>query len=569
MTSPLPLPKCAGVRAALVRVWPALALAVCVYLPWLGSPLFLDDWHLLWMASQADWSWSGLVHSFTFLDPGSIVTWNLPAGPAYHYFRPLVVALLKVEYAVFGTAPWGYHMVSLVLHLVSVVLVGLLTIGVTGSERVGRLAALLFALQPHNVASVNWTAGQTEALGAPLMLAALVSYVAARRGGFLLHGWTLMFTALACLTKENAVLVGAYAGVLELTLLVLGPEGWREWLKRAVPGLGALAVLLGGFLVYRFFVFDSGGGLIEPYFTSPAADGFVLFAAAKMVHYLGALITTAPIVPLFGTQFIAEHPLALASGGVVGVSFLVLLGRKVVDPRTLWLGLGWLAVAFLPTLPILASDLYPYFAGVGYALLLAGALAREGRVARVLLVSLVALYLVSTTGRGLLYHVQGVADRTAADDIEADNGGPLDEPATLLFVNMPVAVSHVTSNLRLRSGNPDILGVLVTLTPEWALPEAGPEVQCLGPAHVRIGPPPGHDRLFETPEEWNVHLYREPLVQGKRYETDHGFDAEPLWDGDGVVALDLRFDSSLSGSGVHIISYYLADDGRLAHRMCP
>jgi len=54
MTSPLPLPKCAGVRAALVRVWPALALAVCVYLPWLGSPLFLDDWHLLWMASQAD-----------------------------------------------------------------------------------------------------------------------------------------------------------------------------------------------------------------------------------------------------------------------------------------------------------------------------------------------------------------------------------------------------------------------------------------------------------------------------------------------------------------------------------
>jgi hypothetical protein len=554
---------------SIVRVWPALVLAVVAALPWLWSPLFLDDWHLLWKASHADWSWSGLTGAFTFLDPGSISTWNLPEADAYHYFRPLVVALLKLEYLAWGTVPVGYHLVSLVLHLISILLVGRLLALVIGSEPVGRFGAIFFALQPHNIATVCWTAGQTEALGAPLMLAALVCYVSARRGrGRWYFAGSIAFTILACLTKENAVLIGACAGVWELHLLLSGEESRRQWLNEALPRLTALGLVLVGFLVFRFWVFDSMGTLGEPYFTSPLSTGFLIFASAKMVHYLAALITTIPIVPLFGTQFIANSPLILIGGAGLAVTFFVVVARRASRRKVAALGVGWMTVSFLPTLPILASDLYPYFAGIGYALLLAGALVGPGKLLRALRIALIVFYLASSFGRGLLYHTQGVADRTAVQNIESDNSGPLNHPVTLLFVNMPVSVSHVTSHLRLRAGNADIQGVLVTLTPEWTLPTSGPEVECLGPKHVRIGPPPGRKSLFASPEEWNVHLFRVPLEQGKRYETTLGFDAVPRWRDDEVIALDLYFEQPLSQSQLRLFSFYLDDNGNLAHRVC-
>jgi hypothetical protein len=569
-----------GLRAALTRAWPALLAAVVLTAPWLGSALFLDDWHLLWKASQADWSWEGLSRAFTFLDPGAILTWNLPVAPAYHYFRPLVVASYKLDMALWGLTPLGFHLESLLLHLGSVVLVGALAARVTGDGRVGRLAALLFAIQPHNPAAVCWTAGRTEALGALLMLGALLSYVIARQERRpRLLGWTLALTALACLTKENAVLVGGFAGAWELTRLTAAwraarggegeaPETLREWARRALAPLAALAVLLIAYLVYRFGVFDSLGALGEPYFTSPLSPGFAGFALTKSIYYLAALVTTAPIIPLFGTAFLLEQPAVTAAAALVVIVALWGLARAARGHRVTLLAGLWVALAFLPTLPILASDLYPYFAGVGSSLLLAAALADRTRARRVVLIGLVALYALGYTGRGLLFHVQGEIDRVVREDVERDLGGPAPEGLRLLLVNLPISASHVASHLRLRAGHGDVTAVLVTLTPEWAAPPAGPEVACLSPDHVRIGPPPGHEALFESKEEWNIHLFRVPIDPTRRYGTPHGFQVAPVWEGAHAVALDLHFDPPLTNSHARIYSFYQDKDGHLAHRKC-
>jgi len=556
----------AGVRAAILRVWPALVVAGVACAPWLASPMFLDDWHLLWRASEAPWTWAGLRDGFTFLDPSSISTWNLPTAPAYHYFRPLVVASFKLDLSLWGLSSIGFHGTNLVMHGVTVILVGQLAARISGDERLGRIAAILFAIQPHNVAAVCWTAGRTTSMGAMWMTAALLSYVTARqdrRPG--LHGVALVFTALACLTKESAVLVGVLAAFWEV---LHGPGPLRTRWKSTVASLLPLGILLVAFAAYRLLWFDSVGTLSEPYFTDPTGPGFLAFAVAKLAHYSASILTAIPVVPIFGTAFLLEHPALI--GGIIVATVAVAVGvhRAGAGQRGRYFGGFWMAAAFRPTLPILASDLYPYFPGIGLAMILAAALARPTPGRRIALVVLVCFYLAGFAGRGLLYHVQGVTDRAAMEDIERDLGGAPPEDATLILVNLPVAASHVTSHLRLRADRGDIHGVLATVTPEWAVPTAGPAVECSAADGIRIGPPPGHEALFASPEEWQIHLFRIPLIEGKTYRTDLGVTATPRWRDGRVDALDMRFDESLARGRYRVYNFHQAEGGPLVHRVC-
>lgn len=557
-----------SLREAVARVWPALLLAVVLNAPWLASSMFLDDWHLLWKAHEAEWTWHSLSSSFTFLDSASISTWNLGEIPAYHYFRPLIIASFKVEMWLWGLSPVGFHAVSLLLHLVSTVLVGALVFAMKGERRLARVGALLFAIQPHNVASVLWTAGRTEVLAAPLVLAALLCFVAyTRRPLRRMQVGALLFTAVACFVKESVVLVGGFALLWEVHLGRTLKTPLRQWFKVAVPRLTPLALLLGGYLAYRFLVFDSGATLREPYFTDPASWSFPLFALAKTVHYLTALLLTIPIVPIFGTQFLLDHPVLLLLSLTLVTAALWLGARKANRNRLSALCLGWLAISFLPTLPILASDLYPYFAGIGFAMLLAGVVGSDTRRARIALVSLVALYCLSYSARGLLYHTQGSYHAAAMADVEEDLGTPTPPGTRLLLINMPVSVSHLASHLRLRSGHGDVRAILATVTPSWVIPTSGPRLLCTSDRTVRIFPSEGHDTLFDTSEEWNLQLFRLPLQQGKSYTTPYGFTATPLWAGDKVLALDLSFDNPLSIGSHRLYSFYLDDSG-LAHPVC-
>ena len=556
----------AGLQAALGRAWPALLLTVAACAPWLASPMFLDDWHLLWKASQAPWTWAGLRDGFTFLDPTSISTWNLPAAPAYHFFRPLVVASFKVDMALWGLAPAGYHATNLAMHLVTVVLVGQLAARVSGNDRLGRIAAVLFAIQPHNVAAVCWTAGRTTSMGAMWMITALLCYIVARQDRRpALHVGALFFAGLACLTKENAVLIGVLAALWEV---LHGPGPLRTRWRSSTLSLMPLAILLTGFAVYRLAWFEEVGILGEPYFTAPTGAGFYVFAIAKLAHYAVGMLTTLPLVPIFGTGFLLDHPALTAGVAFATVFVATVVHRAGVGQRGRWYGGFWMFAAFLPTLPILASDLYPYVAGIGFAMILAAALARPTRGRRIALIVLVCFYMAGFTARGLLYHVQGVTHRAAVAEIEQDFGGPPSTEAHLVLVNLPVAASHVASHLRLRAGRPDIHATLATLTPEWTLPIAGPSVECLSPHAVRIGPPPGHDALFETPEEWHVHLFRTPLVPGWSYRSKRGLTATPRWTDGHVDALELHFDQSLEDEDTRIYSFYRTGDGPLIHRVC-
>ncbi len=406
--------------------WPGLIAGALVALPWLPSPLFLDDWHLLQRAHDTPWTWHGLVHAFTFLDWRSIESWNLPARAPYTYFRPLTVASFKLDLALFGPSPIAMHLVNLALHLGSVALVAAIALRIGRDLRTARLAALLFAIQPQDTVAVIWTAGRTEVLTTTLILAAFLAWLIAReerRVGWL--GVAIGLQALACLAKETAVLLAAGIIAWEIAQRIAGglhpaPDTLAQdpLIPSAVEGGAVQAGHVGGqvsptpqqypdtdvsgskwstgrardrlrdalvwdapvlavavaYTLWRLAYFDPGSTLTQPYYLSPASAGFASFFGTKILYQLFSLFTTAFVVPVLGVQLLRAHLVALVAVVLIVVLGLVLLLRgHGRDPLT-WLGLLWLGASLLPTAPLPAIDLYLYFGSIGFAFAAAAAL---------------------------------------------------------------------------------------------------------------------------------------------------------------------------------------------------
>jgi tetratricopeptide (TPR) repeat protein len=98
-----------------------------------------------------------------------------------NYFRPLVVALFVAEVRIFDVAPGPMHLISLGLHLINTLLVGLLARSLFGETPGNKkrslfagVAMLVYGLHPVLIEPVAWIASQTELSVTLFMLLGLV-----------------------------------------------------------------------------------------------------------------------------------------------------------------------------------------------------------------------------------------------------------------------------------------------------------------------------------------------------------------------------------------------------------
>ena len=149
------------------KVWrvvaPLLLVAVTVvaYLPALGAGfIWDDDSHVT--DNETLRSGDGLLRIWT----------ELGATPQYY---PLVHTTFWVEHHLYGTRPFGYHLVNVLLHALNALLIVALlrSLGVPGAWLVG----FLFALHPVHVESVAWVSERKNVLSGAFYLAAALAYL--------------------------------------------------------------------------------------------------------------------------------------------------------------------------------------------------------------------------------------------------------------------------------------------------------------------------------------------------------------------------------------------------------
>ena len=212
------------------RVLPGVLLVLCVILAYLqvGRAGFIWDDNIYITENPLLTAPDGLWRIWFSLDAPS------------QYF-PLVYTVFRLEHALWGMAPAGYHWVNLLLHVVNALLVWrLLTrLRVPGAW----LGAALFALHPVQVETVAWVTelkNVSSLFFILLSLLAWIEFVEDRpKPAWGYYALALIFYGLALSGKTTAcTLPAALLLILWLRHQPIGIARWLQVVPFVVMGLG-------------------------------------------------------------------------------------------------------------------------------------------------------------------------------------------------------------------------------------------------------------------------------------------------------------------------------------------
>jgi len=209
-------PEQAASRLDRARVLLITALVACATLPYLNILVngFVYDDDSQVMHNPYVRSFQHLKEIFT------THVWSFRGLTSIgNYYRPMMTLGYLVCYRIFGMRAYGFHLVSLLLHVLIVCLVFVLTERLTGDRVCAFVAGALFALHPVHTESVDWIAAVTDLEVTFFCLLTFGFFLAVakpggRRSEPMLAAMGVNFL-LALLSKEQAMTLPALATVYE------------------------------------------------------------------------------------------------------------------------------------------------------------------------------------------------------------------------------------------------------------------------------------------------------------------------------------------------------------------
>jgi protein O-mannosyl-transferase len=168
---------------------------------------------------------------------------------ASNYYRPMMNVLYLIVYQCFGPAPWAFHLLNLLFHAATTVLVFFLALRLMpqgeDSHAPRRLlaplaGALLFAAHPVHTEAVAWVAGIPDL---SFTLFYLLSFYFFLGSGAKERGLSLFFFFLAALSKEPALTLPLVLVAYDLAFN-RGRLAAGDWAKRHLPYLAVVVVYL-------------------------------------------------------------------------------------------------------------------------------------------------------------------------------------------------------------------------------------------------------------------------------------------------------------------------------------
>ena len=304
------------------------------------------------------------------------------AGP---YYRPLFNVALIVNYALFGLQTFGWHLFSLLTHLLAVFLVYRLARQRPLPREAALAAALLFGLHPAHSESVAWVAALPDPMAAVLILASLLLYERHYHGqakSKAALGASIALAFAAALSKEVAVMFAVFLFVRELLDRAPGQSlggALTQAAKRAAPYF-AVVVL---YVAMRYAVL---GFLRQDDATSARITQFevLLTIPSVLLRYVRMLFVPYPLAVVYNSTYVTSAADPRFWGAALAV--VVILAAAAWLVRRSAVGRRALAFTIIFILPVLnpkafrpqeslLHDRYLYLPSIGFCLLIAMALA--------------------------------------------------------------------------------------------------------------------------------------------------------------------------------------------------
>jgi protein O-mannosyl-transferase len=313
-----------------------MLVTAAVYCRDLQYDLILDDLPLILMnETLTSWkNWPTLFVSQIFPTQG--------ADLAAMLYRPVYMSWLMANYQLFGMVlPW-WHLTSLLLHLLVILLVYKVGVKVLREPWTAALATLLFAFHPIHVESVSYISASTDLLVAVFMLVAFLAYSRFREQ--CASRWYLTASVIAA---ASAMLSKETAAMLPLALVAYevlrepppGPKRWGERLVWTLPFFGVVAA----YAAVRTLLF---GGDLGP---GPGIDRLSALWDAPLVLlvYLRNLLWPVQLSFYYPVDWSAQWTFGKGLAAVIVLIAGVFLWKRYNQRPGMRLQLLWTAILFL------------------------------------------------------------------------------------------------------------------------------------------------------------------------------------------------------------------------------
>ncbi|MCD6065793.1 MAG: transrane and repeat-containing protein [Bacteroidetes bacterium] len=121
-------------------------------------------------------------------------------------FIPLTQFSYLLDYSLGGMKAFGFHLCSLLLHILNAILIFFLVRKISGKEPAAFFIALLFAIHPLHVESVAWIAERKDVLYLFFYLLAFGAYIKYRENNkWTWYGLCLLLFICSCFSKPMAI----------------------------------------------------------------------------------------------------------------------------------------------------------------------------------------------------------------------------------------------------------------------------------------------------------------------------------------------------------------------------
>jgi tetratricopeptide (TPR) repeat protein len=289
----------------------------------------------------------------------------------FNLWLPLTLLSFMFDYQLYGLNAGGYHLTSLVLHILSSLLLFWLFCRMTGAVWKSAFVAAFFALHPLHVESVAWIAERKDVLSAFFWMITLCLYVYYTEKPVVKRYLLVLFAfVLALLSKPMVVSLPVVMILLDywpLKRFELKKEIWILWqLKEKMPFFILSLVLV-------IITLYSPGKSIIKHFSAPSQ---LTKASVNFVTYLGKTFWPQNLAIYYPFPTIIS---AWQIFGAVSLIILVSVTVVVIAKRMPYLFVGWMwyIITLMPVIGIIQigshtmADRYHYLPSIGIGIMLA------------------------------------------------------------------------------------------------------------------------------------------------------------------------------------------------------
>jgi len=332
-------------------------------------------------------------HFINFDDPGYLTkNYQIQSGLNFENIKwaftaivvsnwhPLTLLSHMLDWSLFGNYAGGHHLVSLLWHIGTVILLFLFLYKTTNNIWPSAFAAAFFALHPLRVESVAWASERKDVLSMFFGMASIYTYAFyVEKNKISRYCLCLIFFMLSLMSKPMLV-------TLPFVLLLLDYWPLRRWQTQDAPLInlkpaGKLILEKIPFFILTFaaciaaiWAHHKGGSVssedIYP-FIQRAANAIVSFSV-----YLSKIIWPHDLVIYYPYNFSLPMWKILISGLVITVISIIVL-RNTKKMKFLFVGWFWYLGTLMPVIGLMQvgsqamADRYTYLPSIGIAIMLA------------------------------------------------------------------------------------------------------------------------------------------------------------------------------------------------------